>query len=52
LLDSKIKEASNYRILDDAALKTAQDTYPYPPFPPEIKEKEVWVDIPIIYQLE
>ncbi|PIQ87735.1 MAG: hypothetical protein COV73_02610 [Candidatus Omnitrophica bacterium CG11_big_fil_rev_8_21_14_0_20_43_6] len=52
LLDAKVKEPSSYRILDDAALKTAQETSPYPPFPPEIKEKEVWVDIPIIYQLE
>ena len=52
LLDAKVKETSNYRVLDDAALKTAQQTSPYPPFPPEIKEKEFWVDIPIIYQLE
>jgi pilus assembly protein CpaC len=52
LLDTKIKEASSYRVLDDAALKTAQEATPYPPFPPEIKEQEVWVDIPIIYQLE
>ncbi len=52
LLDSKIKEVSGYRILDDAALKTAQEASPYPPFLPEIKEKEVWVDIPIIYQIE
>ena len=52
LLDVKIKEASSYRVLDDAALKMAQETSPYPPFPPEIKKKEIWVDIPIIYQLE
>jgi pilus assembly protein CpaC len=52
LLDAQVKEPSSYRILDDAALKTAQETSPYPPFPPEIKEKEVWVDIPIVYQLE
>jgi pilus assembly protein CpaC len=52
LLDTKIKETSSYRVLDYAALKTAQEVSPYPPFPPEIKEQEVWVDIPIIYQLE
>lgn len=51
LLDEKLKESSGYRVLDDAALKVAQETSPYPPFPPEIKAKEVWVDIPIIYQL-
>ncbi len=52
ILDAQVKEPSSYRILDDAALATAQATSPYPPFPPEIKEKEVWVDIPIVYQLE
>ena len=52
LLDKKIKNSSNYRILDDDALKTAQEIIPYPPFPPAIKDKEIWVDIPIIYQLE
>jgi pilus assembly protein CpaC len=52
LLDAKLKESSNYRVLDDAALKTAQDVSPYPPFPPLIKENELWVDIPVSYQLE
>jgi len=52
LLDAKIKESSNYRVLDDAALKIAQENSPYPPFPLEIQEKEAWVDIPIIYQLK
>ncbi|MCK9431410.1 MAG: TonB family protein [Candidatus Omnitrophica bacterium] len=49
---SKVKESSGYRILDDAALKAAQKISPYPPFPAEIKKKEIWVDVPIIYQLE
>ncbi|MDD5130719.1 MAG: TonB family protein [Candidatus Omnitrophica bacterium] len=52
LLDAKIKEPSNYRALDDAAIKITQETSPYPPFPSEIQDKEIWVDIPIIYQLE
>ena len=52
LLVAKLKETSGYQVLDDAALKCAQETSPYPPFPPEIKEKEIWMDIPIIYQLE
>lgn len=52
LLDIKIKEPSGYRVLDEDALNTAQKNSPYPPFPLAIKEKELWVDIPIIYQLE
>jgi len=52
LLESIVKESSGYRILDDAAIQRAQETAPYPPFPPDIKEEEIWVDIPITYQLE
>ncbi len=52
LLDSKIKDPSGHQVLDDAAIKAAQETSPYPPFPPAVTDKEVWVDIPIIYQLE
>ena len=52
LLNLKLKNSSNYRILDDDALNTAQKAEPYPPFPPAIKDKEIWMDIPIAYQLE
>lgn len=52
LLDIKIKDPSGYQVLDNDALNTAQKASPYPPLPPEIKDNEVWVDIPIIYQLE
>jgi len=51
LLDLKVKDPSGYKVLDDDAFNTAQKASPYPPFPPTIKEKEIWVDIPIIYQL-
>ena len=52
LLNLKLKEGSNYRILDENAINTAQRAAPYPPFPPSIKDKEIWVDVPITYQLE
>lgn len=52
LLDSKVKEPSSYRLLDDNAVRIAQKISPYPPFPPAIKETQLWVDVPIIYQLE
>jgi len=52
LLDIKLKDSSSYRVLDDDALNTAQKASPYPPFPSTIKEKELWMDIPIVYQLE
>ncbi len=52
LLDSKVKEPSSYRLLDENAIRIAQKIVPYPPFPPTIKEAQLWVDVPIIYQLE
>jgi len=52
LLDAKIKESSTHQLLDDDALNTAQKIAPYPPFPPAIKADDIWVDIPIIYQLK
>ena len=52
LLDSKVKESSSYRLLDENAIRIAQKIVPYPPFPPAIKESQLWVDVPIVYQLE
>ncbi|PIP19461.1 MAG: hypothetical protein COT38_05770 [Candidatus Omnitrophica bacterium CG08_land_8_20_14_0_20_41_16] len=52
ILEAKIKTSSGYKILDDNALKTAKRASPYPPFPPPIEEKELWINIPIAYQLD
>jgi TonB family protein len=52
LLESKIESSSGYKILDDNALKTARRVSPYPPFPPAIADRELWVNIPIAYQLD
>ncbi len=50
LNDIKILESSGYKILDDAALDVARTQAPYPPFPPQIKSGDVWVDVPIVYK--
>jgi pilus assembly protein CpaC len=52
LLDAVVKDSSKYKILDDNALKVAKQIVQYPPFPSAIDTKELWVDIPISYQLE
>jgi len=52
ILESGIQSSSGYKILDDNALKTAKRISPYPPFPPAIKEKDLWINIPIAYQLD
>lgn len=53
LLDSKLKSSSGYKVLDDNALSTVKDISPdYPPFPPAIISPELWIDVPINYQLD
>lgn len=52
LLDAAIKEPSGYKILDDNTMETARRLISYPPFPLSIEEKELWIDIPITYQLD
>ena len=52
LLDAEVKSSSGYKVLDDNAVNTAKMSASYPPFPPAIKDKEIWVEVPVIYQLE
>ena len=52
LLDVTVKSPSGYKILDDAALAAAKSSSSYPPFPSTIQEAELWVDVPITYQLD
>ncbi len=51
LLDIKIMKSSGYDLLDETALKTADQIINYPPLPSEIRKKELWINIPIIYNL-
>lgn len=52
LLDAKLKESSGYKILDDNALSVARQVSSYPPFPSSIEEKEIWIDVPIVYRID
>jgi TonB family protein len=52
LLDATVKKSSGYKILDDNALAGAKSTAMYPPFPPAIPQEELWIEVPVSYQLE
>ncbi len=53
LLDLKLKSSSGYKVLDDDALSVAKSIAPYyPPFPPVITSQDIWIDVPIYYQLD
>jgi pilus assembly protein CpaC len=51
LLDIKVKNSSGYKVIDDNAITVVQGISSYPPFPPSIDSKDLWIDIPIEYQL-
>lgn len=52
LLDVGLKQSSGYRILDDNVIDVAKSISKYPPFPPSIDKKDIWVEIPIDYRLD
>ena len=51
LTDVSVRSSSGYTALDDDAIATAKKITSYPPFPPTVTEKDIWVDIPITYKL-
>ncbi|MCM8757546.1 MAG: TonB family protein [Candidatus Omnitrophica bacterium] len=52
LKDVKILESSGYKILDDAGQEAVHLSSPFPPFPTELKLKELAIEIPIVYHQE
>jgi pilus assembly protein CpaC len=50
LLGVEIKESSGYAVLDENAVNIVKKIAPYPPFPAEMKQKELRIDLPIIYK--
>jgi protein TonB len=52
LLDIKINKSSGSAVLDENTLRTVKEITPFSPFPPEIKDDQLCVDIPIVYSLK
>ncbi len=52
LLDVEIRESSGYAVLDENAVNMVKKVAPYPPFSPEMQQKELWIDLPIVYKTE
>lgn len=51
LLDASVKKSSGSAILDEQSLSTAKNIQPYPGFPRDITDKDIWIQIPIEYNL-
>ncbi len=52
VLDAKITQPSGYACLDTNALKVARQASPYPSFPSEIESEDLWLNVPIVYNLK
>ncbi|MFH1519377.1 MAG: TonB family protein [Candidatus Omnitrophota bacterium] len=52
LMDAQISQSSNYLSFDDSVLKVVKSLSPYPSFPPDIELKDIWIDIPIVYEID
>lgn len=51
LLESRLERSSGFSVLDESALRTAKQCAPYPEFPAGISEQEMWIQVPIIYNI-
>ena len=51
LEDIVVARSSGIQALDRAAIEAVKEQAPYPPFPPELKKKGLWVNIPVVYKL-
>jgi len=50
LLGVEIKESSGFAVLDENAVNIVKKIAPYPAFPAQMKQKELRIDLPIIYK--
>jgi len=46
-----VNESSGHKLLDKAAVFTVKRLAPYPAFPNNLTLKEIWIEVPINYQL-
>jgi TonB family protein len=46
----KIKESSGFSVLDQAALAAVQEQAPYPSFPSQVTQRELWLTVPVVFK--
>jgi TonB family protein len=52
LIEAQMAQASGYKIFDEAVMKTIRETAKYPSFPSDIDAKDLWLEVPIVYQMK
>lgn len=51
LIGAVVSQSSGHKLLDNAAIYTVKKLEPYPVFPKGLILKEIWVEVPVTYQL-
>lgn len=51
LLESNVGDSSGYSVLDEHTISIARRIAPYPSFPRDVSEQDLWVQIPIVYNI-
>ena len=49
LEEATVSKSSGVSTLDNEALQAARRQAPYPPFPPELPEQDLWLDLPVLF---
>lgn len=52
VLEAKVAEPSGYVSFDNNVIAEAKALSPYPPFPPSIELEDLWIEVPIVYQMD
>lgn len=52
VIDIRVSESSGYVSFDNNVVNVVKSLSPYPPFPPSLELKDLWIDIPIVYKMD
>ena len=50
LKQATISESSGFESFDQAALKAAESQSPFPPFPSDVAQQELWLELPVLFR--
>lgn len=51
LSEVDVARSSGYKLFDDTAYSVTKNLSPYPPFPAAIQSSDLWVEVPVVFQI-
>lgn len=51
LSEVDVARSSGYQLFDDTAYAVTKNLSPYPPFPASIQASDLWVEVPVVFQI-